>query len=145
MLKVTQETWDEENGIAIVSILDTSLGREFTGTAHCGEEDKDMQSKLTGSNIAYRRAEIEHLRYLKKYYTIKYKTLLNFQSEISNCKYYNPEFQIESILGKKIKALDEAVAFLTRRLEIEKEALAEYLKNKSELYQKIREGRKTKE
>ena len=136
--------WDEETGLATAKITDTTYGEVFVGMAICGEEDLDMKSRLTGQEIALRRASIQHLKYLKNLFYTKLITLTNFKKQIENCKHYNPEFQIENLLNKELKELNETVVFLRTRLKAEKESLQNYIKAKAEIYQKIREGRKEK-
>ena len=136
--------WDEETGIATAQVIDTTLGEVFVGTAFCSEDDQDMKSRLTGQEIALRRAIIEHTKYNKRLYSIKYKTLLAFKKQIENCKHYNPEFQIESLLNKEIEELSKQVTYFKNKLDIEKSALHEYISAKAKIYQKIREGRKAK-
>ena len=136
--------WDEESGLATAQVIDTTLGEVFVGTAFCSEEDQDMKSRLTGQEIALRRAFIEHIKYLKRLYSVKYNTLKNFKKQIEGCKHYNSEFQIEMILERELKELGEQVAHLRCKLEVEKSHLREYIRAKAEIYQKIREGRKAK-
>lgn len=136
--------WDEETGLATAKVIDTTLGEVFVGTAFCSEEDQDMKSRLTGQEIALRRAIIEHIKYNKRLYSIKYKTLNSFKKQIEGCKHYNPEFQIESLLEKELKELKEQLAYFRCKLEVEKSGLREYISAKAEIYQKIREKRKAK-
>lgn len=136
--------WDEEKGLAVAKVIDTTHDEVFIGTAICSEEDSDMKSQLTGQEIAYRRAYIEYLKYLKHYYKIQYKTLRDFQKNVENCKYYNPEFQIESLLSKNVRQLKNTLATVTAHVKVEQKSLQAYIEAKAKIYQKIREGRKNK-
>lgn len=133
--------WDENLGLAIATITDTTHGEVFTATAMCSPEDSDMKSKLTGQEIAWRRAYIKYLKYLKNYYSVQYKALNDFQKNIQNCKHYNPEFQIENLLHKEIQLVYNTYIQLKKKVAAEKQALNQYISKKAEIYDKFRERR----
>ena len=133
--------WDENLGLAIATITDTTHGEVFTATAMCSPEDSDMKSKLTGQEIAWRRAYIKYLKYLKNYYSAQYKALNNFQKTIQGCKHYVPEFQIETLLRKEVKACYNTYIGLKEKINAEKQSLNQYISTKAEVYRKIREKR----
>lgn len=137
-------TWNEELGITTAILKDTTYNEVFVGTAKCCEEDLDMKSKLTGSDIAWRRAYIKYLKNLKKESSIQLKTLSDFQKSIKNCRYYNEDFQIENMLSKKIKEFENKVKYYQTKIKIESESLTAYINAKDKIYQKIRENRNKK-
>lgn len=133
--------WDEDLGLATATIVDTTHGEVFTASAMCSPEDSDMKSKLTGQEIAWRRAYIKYLQYLKNYYGVQYKALNDFQKNIQNCKHYNSDFQIEQLLSKEVKLTYNTYINLREKVKCEKKALNSYISNKAEVYHKYRERR----
>ena len=138
------EEWNEEYGIASVSIYDTKLGNIATGLAICSAEDKDMKSKLTGLEIATRKAEIALLKQYRWHTKNELNTLIKFEKSIKDCKHYNEDFQIECILRNKIQELKLDVAFYEESIERLKESLQAYIEAKGKLYHALRERRKNK-
>ena len=55
--------YDEENGITTCTLQDTKHNT-YVGEARCHPDDVDMKNKMTGSEIAYRRAYIKYLKHL---------------------------------------------------------------------------------
>lgn len=133
--------WNEELGVATAILKDTAYNEVFVGMARCCEDDLDMKSKMTGSDIAWRRAYIKYLKNLKKESNIQLKALSDFQKSIKNCKYYNEDFQIENMLNKKIKRLENKVKYYQIKIKNESESLTAYINAKDKIYQKIRENR----
>ena len=136
-----EEIWNEEYGIASVTIYDTKLDFEVNGVAICDEEDKDMQSKLTGLEIATRKAEIRLLKQYRWHTMNELDALIKFEKSIKDCKYYNEHFQIECILRNRIKELQLDKAFYEESIKSLKESLQAYLSAKAKLYHNLRERR----
>lgn len=140
----TKTHWDEKNGYAIVILYDTKKDKAFMGVAQCHEKDMDMKSSLTGLSMAQYRAEIEMYKYYKEKLTIELDTLLNFEKSAKHCKYYNEDFQIENLLHKQIEKYRLSLIYVTNKIKASQEELQDYLRAKSELYQKLRDNRKKK-
>lgn len=140
----TKTHWDEEKGYAIVILYDTKKDKAFMGVAQCHEDDMDMKSSLTGLSIAQYRAEIEMYKYYKELLTTELNTLLNFEKSAKCCKYYNEEFQVENLLHKRIEKSRLSLIYITNKIKASQKELQEYLRAKSELYQKLRNNRKKK-
>lgn len=140
----TKTHWDEEAGYALVVLYDTKKDKTFVGVAQCHEKDIDMQSSLTGLTIAQYRAEIEMYKYYKELLATELNTLLNFEKSAKCCKYYNENFQIENLLHKQIVKYRLSLIYITNKIKASQEKLQEYLRAKSELYQKLRDNRKKK-
>lgn len=136
--------WYEDAGLAVVEITDPVSGTTFVGQAMCSPEDWDMKSKLTGQEIAWKRAYIFYLQYIKNRAYIEYQTLNNLEKNVKNCKHYNKEFQIENLLSKQVNSARNQYYYFKERIKAEKKSLQKYIEAKAEIYQKIREGRNNK-
>lgn len=79
--------WIEDTGTTICYL--TEKNNTFIGTAYCSDKDQDMKSRLTGETIAHYRANIARLKDKISKLSIEYKTLINFQKSIKDCKYYD--------------------------------------------------------
>ena len=136
--------WNKETGEATVTITDLHYNKNFIGKALCCSEDKDMCSRLTGLEIANRRAFILYLKEQKKKCMLEYEALKRFQNSVKNCKYYNEEFQIERKLLKELSRYENTILFLKEKISVENKKLKEYIEAKEDLYKKVREGRNNK-
>ena len=103
-----------------------------------------MCSRLTGLEIANRRAFILYLKEQKKKCVLEYEALKRFQNSVKNCKYYNEEFQIERKLLKELSRYENTILFLKEKISVENKKLKEYIEAKEDLYKKVREGRNNK-
>ena len=54
------------------------------------------------------------------------------------------DFQIENLLHKQIEKYRLSLIYITNKIKASQEKLQEYLRAKSELYQKLRDNRKKK-
>jgi len=71
-------------------IITTYLG-EFTGTAKLHEEDKDIESRFFGCEIAEMRAGLKFLKAQKKILKNEYQTLYRLNEKLNKMKDYNKD------------------------------------------------------
>ena len=136
--------WDPEEGVA--SCIIKYKNQTFCGVAMCHEEDKDMMSEKTGMEIAYRRATIDYLKYVRDmelkpalkalkqlYYTMKHST------------HFNPNSYENSKLQRHIRMYEFDLETINELIVDERKNLKDYINKKDEFYKKTRIGRQIKQ
>ena len=136
--------WDPEEGVA--SCIIKYKNQTFCGVAMCHEEDKDMMSEKTGMEIAYRRATIDYLKYVRDmelkpalkalkqlYYTMKHST------------HFNPKSYENSKLQRHIRMYEFDLETINELIVDERKNLKDYIDKKDEFYKKTRIGRQIKQ
>ena len=136
--------WDPEEGVA--SCIIKYKNQTFCGVAMCHEEDKDMMSEKTGMEIAYRRATIDYLKYVRDmelkpalkalkqlYYTMKHST------------HFNPNSYENSKLQRHIRMYEFDLETINELIADERKNLKDYIDKKDEFYKKTRIGRQIKQ
>lgn len=136
--------WDPEEGVA--SCIIKYKNQTFCGVAMCHEEDKDMMSEKTGMEIAYRRATIDYLKYVRDmelkpalkalkqlYYTMKHST------------HFNPNSYENSKLQRHIRMYEFDLETINELIANERKNLKDYIDKKDEFYKKTRIGRQIRQ
>lgn len=136
--------WDPEEGVA--SCIIKYKNQTFCGVAMCHEEDKDMMSEKTGMEIAYRRATIDYLKYVRDmelkpalkalkqlYYTMKHST------------HFNPNSYENSKLQRHIRMYEFDLETINELIVNERKNLKDYIDKKDEFYKKTRISRQIKQ
>ena len=136
--------WDPEEGVA--SCIIKYKNQTFCGVAMCHEGDKDMMSEKTGMEIAYRRATIDYLKYVRDmelkpalkalkqlYYTMKHST------------HFNPKSYENSKLQRHIRMYEFDLETINELIVDERKNLKDYINKKDEFYKKTRIGRQIKQ
>ena len=136
--------WDPEEGVA--SCIIKYKNQTFCGVAMCHEEDKDMMSEKTGMEIAYRRATIDCLKYVRDmelkpaikalkqlYYTMKHST------------HFNPESYENSKLQRHIRMYEFDLETINELIVNERKNLKDYIDKKDEFYKKTRISRQIRQ
>ena len=136
--------WDPEEGVA--SCIIKYKNQTFCGVAMCHEEDKDMMSEKTGLEIAYRRATIDYLKYVRDmelkpalkalkqlYYTMKHST------------HFNPKSYENSKLQRHIRMYEFDLETINELIVNERKNLKDYIDKKDEFYKKTRIGRQIRQ
>lgn len=136
--------WDPEEGVA--SCIIKYKNQTFCGVAMCHEEDKDMMSEKTGMEIAYRRATIDYLKYVRDmelkpalkalnqlYYTMKHST------------HFNPKSYENSKLQRHIRMYEFDLETINELIVNERKNLKDYIDKKDEFYKKTRIGRQIRQ
>ena len=112
----------------------------------CHEEDKDMMSEKTGMEIAYRRATIDYLKYVRDmelkpalkalkqlYYTMKHST------------HFNPKSYENSKLQRHIRMYEFDLETINELIVNERKNLKDYIDKKDEFYKKTRISRQIRQ
>ena len=136
--------WDPEEGVA--SCIIKYKNQTFCGVAVCHEEDKDMMSEKTGMEIAYRRATIDYLKYVRDmelkpalkalkqlYYTMKHST------------HFNPKSYENSTLQRHIRMYEFDLETINELIVNERKNLKDYIDKKDEFYKKTRISRQIRQ
>ena len=136
--------WDTEEGVA--SCIIKYKNQTFCGVAVCHEEDKDMMSEKTGMEIAYRRATIDYLKYVRDmelkpalkalkqlYYTMKHST------------HFNPKSYENSKLQRHIRMYEFDLETINELIVNERKNLKDYIDKKDEFYKKTRISRQIRQ
>ena len=136
--------WDPEEGVA--SCIIKYKNQTFCGVAMCHEEDKDMMSEKTGMEIAYRRATIDYLKYIRDmelkpalkalkqlYYTMKHST------------HFNPNSYENSKLQRHIRMYEFDLETINELIVNERKNLKDYIDKKDEFYKKTRISRQIRQ
>lgn len=133
--------WDEEARIAQCEIQDEK-GRCFIGTATCHEEDLDMMNKMTGYEIAYRRAKIESIVGIRDL-DIKpaLAVLKQHYYSMAHSSQFNPKSYEAKMLFKHIRSLEFDLTTIKEMLAYERQDLKDYINEKDAFYKKVRAKR----
>lgn len=116
----------------------------YIGIADCHPEDKDMQNRLTGEEIAYRRAYINYLKALRDTTVPKLEVLQHLYSCMAQAADFNPKDNNVRLLVRAINDYSAGVDMLRQAVRDERDALHAYMVDKAALYKSIRVWRKTK-
>jgi len=132
-----------KDGHAYCEVID-SMGRIFSGSAHCADVDKDFENKLTGCYIAERRAEIAAARTYRDDLKIKLSALKQLLYSMKMSKHFNPKSYESKSLFRQIHLLENDLDIAKHQLAVLKVELYEYIQDKETLYQELRKRRKQK-
>ena len=140
-MKNIQCDWDEEEKIAHCWIKGSN-GRLFYGEATCHPDDYDMVSKITGQEIAFRRAKMEMLRDQRdndiKPRLAALKHLYGCMSHSSN---FNPESYENTMLQRQIRLLEFDLTTVKEMIQYERKSLSDYIQKKDQMYNSVRRRR----
>ena len=135
--------YDEQSGITTCTLTDTK-NRTYVGTARCHPEDKDMQNRLTGQEIAYRRAYLTYLKYLRDINLPKLEVLRHTYSCMEQAFDFDPKDNNARLMRRAISDYAAGVDMLREAIKDERNALHTYMVDKAAMYKSIRDWRKTK-
>lgn len=116
-------------------------GKSFIGYAKCLPEDNDMISERTGCTLAEIKANIKRLRYIRNKVREQLKPLTIFKSRLECCKDYNADSFEARRLRKEIWLYEEEIKEITNAINDEEAYLKKYIKEKENLYTRIRAKR----
>lgn len=131
--------WDNENGTA--SCILTDGNKQYIGVAFCHEDDRDMMSEKTGSEIAFRRAKIDVLRAYREEVKSSLKALRNFYYSINSSNKYNKDSYEAKMLKRQITLREKDLKFAKELIAQERSDLHKFITDKDEFYKKIRARR----
>lgn len=132
--------WNSDAGIAIC-IIHTPYG-DFSGSATCHTDDKDMMSEKVGCEIAYSRATIKMLVYQRDC-QIKpaLKALKQLYYSMKHSKKFNPKSYENVMLRRQIENWEFDLNTVNDILDTEKKYVHDYIITKELLYQDLRAKR----
>lgn len=129
--------WDSNLGQAVCTIRYKDV--EIIGSAQCHDDDEDFMSERTGLFIAESRANIALWQHIKNNeLTPQIKVLEHMAASWANSQNYNPKSFEACSLRKQIKAKKRDYAELKERIEMERQYLNDYIKNKEIIHVKLR-------
>ena len=136
--------WDPEEGVA--SCIIKYKNQTFCGVAMCHEEDKDMMSEKTGMEIAYRRATIDYLKYVRDMeLKLALKALKQLYYTMKHSTHFNPNSYENSKLQRHIRMYEFDLETINELIVDERKNLKDYIDKKDEFYKKTRIGRQIKQ
>lgn len=136
-----QPIFKYENGHAICEVKD-DLGRIFKGEARCHPEDEDYASELTGCTIAEYRAQIEAARTYRNDTRIKLTALNQLLYSMNQSSNFSPKSYEAKMLYRQIRMMKEDLEIAKHQLAVLKLDLYEYMRDKDELFKKLRKNKK---
>lgn len=122
-------------------IAEDSMGRKFIGKAYCAKEDEDFQNELTGLTIAEMRAKIEAVKTYRNDLKIKLSALNQLLYSMNQSQYFDPKSYQAKMLYRQIKSLKFDLDIAKHQLASSKLDLYEFIRDKEEMYQRIRKKR----
>lgn len=139
----TMDFWNEETGTVDFYIRDKDL--VFWGTAICHPDDKDMQSRLTGTNIASIRAEIKMLQHMRDH-EIKpgLAALKQLYYSMNRSKKFNEKSYENIMLQRQIRNYENDLVVANQNLAQLRQSLKTYIDKKEHFYQAVRKKRMAK-
>ena len=136
MIEPTFE-WVEELGHTTCVMVDKQ-GHVFIGTATCHPDDADMKSRRTGEEIAYRRARIEHMQFIRDEVKLELKALKQLYYSMKHSTHFNPNSYENKMLQRQIHGKTFDLDTIKEMLTTERENLKEMLQEKDKFYNQVR-------
>ena len=143
-MKQPEYTWDEEQGIASCTLYYSD--QEFIGMAICHPDDRDMQSKLTGQNIAEFRALIQAWRYKRDCELRPQLRALNqLYYSMNRSKYFDPTSYETKMLYRQINNIKNELEAVKIEIKVLTDDLKNYINIKEIYHNTVRERREAKD
>lgn len=134
-------TYDEKTGVTICTLKDTKRNT-YIGEAHCHPDDTDMKNKMTGSEIAYRRAYIKFLKHIRDTeFVPQLAVLKHTYSCMEQANDFNPKDNNVRLMKRAIDNYSAAVDMIRAAIRDERNDLHTYMTGKAKLYKQIRTRR----
>lgn len=119
--------------------------QEFYGTAKCHPNDEDMRNNTVGEILAFNRAYICLLRYMRKMEVeIPLQALENLYKNMQTSYRFNEKSFEGKQLYREIKAFKEAKETINNTIKQVKEYNNYFIDSKEAYYQGIRKSREEK-
>ena len=114
-------------------------GQVFVGTAQAHPDDMDMASKLVGQDIAYRRAMIKYLSFVRDY-QIKpeLRALERLYYTMAHSTHYNSKSYESKMLRRQLRQLESDLATIKEEIANERQELKDLIAEKDNFYKQIR-------
>lgn len=133
--------WDDDKRVCTCIL--TYDGHDFMGTATCHPIDEDFKNTLVGESIAYTRAFIAAVRYIKHTEVdIPYMALKNLYKNMQTSHRFNEKSFEARMMRGELKRYEEAAAIMKATIKSSKDGLKDYINEKDEYYKAIRDKRK---
>ena len=134
--------WDDETGEALCVLWFN--GRNFVGTAQCDEEDMaDFKSEKVGCEIAFARAEIKAMVFLRDMeLRPQIKALRHLLACIKQSSHHNENSYEFQALRREIRRLENQLDAVNQDLVELKQNLKDYIEMKNTFHKELREKRK---
>lgn len=137
MAKEPKYTWNEEQGIARCVIYYKNT--KFCGVADCHPNDEDFKSERTGQHIAYMRAYIDYLKYVRDYEERpRLNALKHLYGTMKHSSHFNPDSYEARRLMKEIKNAQVDFDTVSDLIDMYRKDLATYIEEKDAFYAKMR-------
>ena len=133
--------YDEETGVTTCTLQDTKRNT-YIGEARCHPDDVDMKNKMTGSEIAYRRAYIKYLKHMRDTeFVPQLSVLKHMYSCMEQAADFNPKDNNIRLMKRAIDNYSAAVDMIRAAIRDERNDLHTYMTDKAKLYKLIRDRR----
>ena len=133
--------YDEETGVTTCTLQDTKRNT-YVGEARCHPDDVDMKNKMTGSEIAYRRAYIKYLKHMRDTeFVPQLSVLKHMYSCMEQAADFNPKDNNIRLMKRAIDNYSAAVDMIRAAIRDERNDLHTYMTDKAKLYKLIRDRR----
>ena len=132
--------WVEELG-QTTCVIEDKQGHIFVGTATCHDDDQDMKSRRTGEEIAYRRARIEQMKYIRDEVKTELKALNQLYFSMKHSSHFNPKSYENKMLQRQIRGKNFDLDTIKEMLTTERENLKTLIQEKDKFYNQIRTHR----
>lgn len=132
--------WVEELG-QTTCVIEDKQGHIFVGTATCHDDDQDMKSRRTGEEIAYRRARIEQMKYIRDEVKTELKALNQLYFSMKHSSHFNPKSYENKMLQRQIRGKNFDLDTIKEMLTTERENLKTLIQEKDKFYNQIRAHR----
>lgn len=134
MTKEPDYSWNEELGESTCTLYYNN--HEFVGKSKCHEYDNDFKSERTGLHIAYSRAYIQYLKYVRDCEALpRYKALKHLYGTVKESpRFYDTSYAGARII-KELKNAEEELETIRALIKMNIEDLSLYIKEKDKFYQ----------
>lgn len=133
--------YNEETGITVCHISDNK-NNTFTGIANCHDDDRDFMSRLTGCEIAFRRAKIEQLRFIRENdLKPRLAALEQLYYSMNRSSQFDEKSYPNRMLQRQIRLIKFDLTTINEMLAYERQGLKSYISQKDDFYKKTRKMR----
>ena len=138
-MKKTIYSWDEDTGVATCSIF--YQDKEYKGQAICHQEDKDFQSRLIGSDLAYLRACIKLLQGIKQSKRDELKGVKSVYYSLTPSPRFNPNSFETHMIKQRIEELEEDIEVSKSLIQNLQTQIKKSIDTSDEFYKSVRKDR----
>ena len=130
--------WNDDTKTTLC-VIEDKKGNVFVGEAFCHEDDYDMVSKLVGHEIAFSRAKIQYLQFIRdNELKPALATLKQLYYSMKHSTHFNPKSYENRMLQRRIRMTEFDLTTTKEMIAYERKNLQDYTVGKEKLYQRIR-------